>query len=1424
MFYDKLIVLFRYLPTILFILIIFLGALVGFLRGYRKTLKSIVEFVIILALFILLYCLLVDNRSVDMFFLKIVNLFMGEDGLQQKLNITQECSGLQDVMLYYMANLYEKSPALANAIVYNSAYVYTLGNLVYHICFAIILSTLYSLVIFIIFLIRCLLFTNYRHNKKEKRNFLEGNTYYREHKGRWLGLLLGALRGCFSALIFISLFGSLYFALSGGDGTSRLEEPEVEDEKINMALGTYTEMTDYGNHGIFKLFNKTKDANGVPIYLHFSDFIMSGSYVETNDKGEEIGHKINLRNEVATYTRFVKDMNNLMIQYQPEEYKKLLNKESVDTNALIYELLADPNFQYDFKSIILQLKDGEFVIDLSFSMLDSFACYINDFGITRGMDANTVELINILFNKGYYSTSIPYEVEYVATHGTIALSNQPFPYLKPSDIISVADYSVLLETAFYLINYLPIKFTTDMVFELLPHVERLSIFGSENASTLNPVLARLFAFTENTYLAGTKEAKLLSAPIGGNYVTVADINIYDDKVDWIQEILVLIQVSKNIQIILKNISSQKDTFQNLLAIFDEEVENYEMNQIAVENIFNFLDKSTVVHKVLSTNIIKQNLDTSLANISPSFVYPENIQFQTIGNSKGELYHFIQVIKYFASKEGKELLDKLQSFEEFDQSILKDLASAFNVVDSEGELLLNHFIDSAIIESLISALLIDKCKDILIIPDAAKVINSNGEIINIIQKEELQFVFTNFNEILSLIDLSGDNIMKQLDQMIDMKKDNQYVLDTLLESKIVSINVANILMNTISETEGIIIPEYLQNNINEWNNSKEINKLLNALRIDGIDLSVLQNIDGSQLMDIITNLSEENIRIALESDLLYYNIEKHIKDLDLGIKLLIPNVVYETYQGSKLIKRDEIVQLVRIAQALFSENETLDTNTVLSILLNNETISQQILDDEILGASIANYLVNESNYFNEDISLTNELKSQGNSENIYLYQKGCVWYYELHSFVYACKRLKIIDESGNIVENPADICIDYFNDSIRNYDTKKEEIQAIYQSQIISKAISKSFVDSMDDQYVNDVYDKKYQKEIIPFAEIDCMIELFHCSNLDLNNISLENIKNNLTFDELNQAATESYLLRAKITGLLITSFNLELHKRAIDNLGILTEKEATSLLHFLIVEDIDIDDIKTIQIIAFKPYLNEEGEFYSYTLSSVFSNIIVQLDLIIPMKAMKTYVNADDLILYSEVVIFYEVLDFLNLKTLNDVETFEMDVNVLDMVRSDSHFREIVCDSLIFRATLTSKITLSDSTEPLYVAVDEADKLTTIEMESTIVTHKDSLLALLNAVATIIKDDFTISESDIYLLLGHEQNEEMISSSSTLRIAITNHIIKMTKHITAISLPKGDLLQVYNISKCQKEEIEVFSIETMLSVKEMIDSIPTPFI
>lgn len=1418
MFFDKLIVLFRYLPTILFILIIVAGALIGFFRGCRKTVKSIIEYVIILAVFILLYCLLVDNRSVDALFLKIVNLFLGENGLQQKLNITQDCSGLQDVMMYYMANLYDNSPAIANAIVYNANYIYTLGNLVYHICFAIILLVLFNIVVFFIFLIRCILFTNSRHNKKERKNFLEGNTYYREHRGKLIGLILGALRGCFSALIFLSLLGSLYFALTGGDGTNQLEGPEVEDETINMALGTYTEMTDYGNHGVFKLFNKAKDANGVPVYLHFSDFIMSGSYVETNEKGEDISHKINLRNEVSTYTRFVKEFNNLMLQYKPEEYQKLLNKQSIDVKAVIYELLADPNFQYDFKSIILQLKDGEFVIDLSFSMLDSLACYINDFGITKGMDAKTADLINILFKKGYYSSNIPYEVEYVEKIDPIVLMDQPFPYLKPSHILSVADYSVLLETAFYLINSLPIRFSTDLVFDLIPYVERLSIFSGKNASSINPVLARLFTFVENTYLAGTEETKLLTTTIEGNYEIVDGVHVYEDEVDWIQEINVLLHVSKNVQVILKNITIQKDALDTLFAIFDETSENYETNQIAIENIFDFLDQSMIVHKALSTNLIKQQLSTSLSNISPSFVYPENIQFQTIGNQKGELYHFIQVIKYLSSNEGRKFIDQFKTFAELDQSVLQELFTALNSVDSEGELLLNHFLDSAIIESLVSAILIDKCQDILVIPDDAKETNLNGETINIIQKEELRFVFTNFNQILSLIDLSGNNIMEQLDQLIDLKEEDHYVLDALLESKIVSANVANLLMNSLEKISGVVVPKHLENNIEQWNKSKEIQKLLAALRIDGINLSVLENIEGNQLMDTITSLGEEEVTIILESDLLYYNIENRIKTLNIGIELLIPDVVYETYQGSKLIKRNELEKLIGIAITLLSNHETLDSKVVLSILINDDATSQRILDNEILGASITNYLVNESDYLSGDVSLTNELKTQGNRENIHQYKDGCLWHLELQSFVFACKTLKIIDENGDIVDAPADLCVDYFNDSIKNYDTKREEVQKIYQSQIVGKAISKSFVDSMEDENVNIVYEKIYQNEVISFDEIDCLIGLFHTSNLDLDNIDLKNIKENLKFEDLNQATTKSYILRAKMTGLLTNSLNIAIHKKAIDALGILTIEEATSLSHFLIVEEFDIDDIKHIKIACFKNYLNEEGEFYSYTLSSAFSNIIVDLDLIIPLKAMKTYANADDIILYSEVVVFYELLEILNMQTLTDVEELDMDTNILEKVKSDAHFRKIICDSLIFRATLASKVTLSDTKDSLYVAVDEAEELMTTKLQQAIVIQKKSLWSLLEAISPILKDDFSISESDLYLLLGQEQDTEYISNSSTLRIAISKYISKLAKPIPSITLPKGELVHVYNITKCIKEEIEILTLQDMLVIKGMIDS------
>jgi LacI family transcriptional regulator len=66
-------------PTLLYLLIVATSTLMGFLRGYRKSLIFLIHSLIISGVFIVLYFLFKESEKMDVFLLNIINLFLGSD-------------------------------------------------------------------------------------------------------------------------------------------------------------------------------------------------------------------------------------------------------------------------------------------------------------------------------------------------------------------------------------------------------------------------------------------------------------------------------------------------------------------------------------------------------------------------------------------------------------------------------------------------------------------------------------------------------------------------------------------------------------------------------------------------------------------------------------------------------------------------------------------------------------------------------------------------------------------------------------------------------------------------------------------------------------------------------------------------------------------------------------------------------------------------------------------------------------------------------------------------------------------------------------------------------------------------------------------------------------------------------------------------
>ena len=93
-------ILVSWVPTVVFVLGVLIGTIVGIKRGARKSIILFIHSMAIFALCITLFVLLVSVEEVDVFLLQITNTILGSDtALQDMLGVSVECETLKEVLL-----------------------------------------------------------------------------------------------------------------------------------------------------------------------------------------------------------------------------------------------------------------------------------------------------------------------------------------------------------------------------------------------------------------------------------------------------------------------------------------------------------------------------------------------------------------------------------------------------------------------------------------------------------------------------------------------------------------------------------------------------------------------------------------------------------------------------------------------------------------------------------------------------------------------------------------------------------------------------------------------------------------------------------------------------------------------------------------------------------------------------------------------------------------------------------------------------------------------------------------------------------------------------------------------------------------------------------------------------------------------------
>lgn len=1081
-------------PTILFALIVTIATLVGLARGYRKSKILAIHAAIAGTVCLLLYFICVRSKIFDELTLSLVNLFMGDNGLQNALNVSEECSSLKEVLIEYIPTMVNLNEGMKLVLLDNRAYLLTLVDLAYSLVFALFFFIQYLSSIFILYIVYLIFYSERKYRRRTNKAFALNKRDSSYRKRPLGGAIIGFARGLVVGVIFLSYLGGA-LSLVAGNGDKKTKDYDFDNETVDFGYSIYQSIEEYGSTGIYKVLNSFKDSNDSPYYLFAADLIFSGRLHDPENDIEN--ENIAFRKELAAYTNFAIDTANLLIKYGGEDINNLVQSQDqeviMDTAITV---MKNPEFQEEFGNLIEDFDAQTYIINLTFSLVTSIISNMDELGLTEQIGVDNAEMLKILFKKGYVSS---YEQESVKeirrqkakNSSLIEGDNVILPYTKVSHLLNKDDilvvYNVLLEL-------LEVDFeqqteeneesenqsqekTLDLIKQFIPHISELSILSSNKKDEFNPVLTRLYCYIDNRFL--TVE--------GTNGVTYS--SLVEENVSWIDEINSLITVATDALDLYGNIKFEegKQPLDVVLGVFDPETENYEANMDSFNSVIDEIQNSRLIGKVLGTSKMSAIISQSLAGVNEYYSMPENVKYENTydknGNlvSTGELGQLLNGVKILLEPENQEVLKQLLNTEEEvdPMDTVSSLTDILYQKDASDKALVDYVIDSKILTSIISAFVISNNENEqipLYVPTNALEKNSAGEYVNIIQKDQIQQLLNSLPTILELVTplLENEEGIKTEDIVSLIENDDIYNL--VMTNKVVEGSVSKLLINVFNGQDMIVVPASLSMP-ESWVSTKtkqgELKNILNFIFDSDLDISLLLNggeNQGEDLLDSFMSMSSESIDMLFDSKVLYYSVSNFINssEMDLGsFELIVP------YSSLINLQEDTIDTLIQEKElkSLFTDlislelEDGLEINSLLLKISKNKDI---ITKNNIISASMVNYLVNSDI---DMLEIPDDYVSAGTYAELKNYGQHNIWYNEINSLLYA------LDETLNLSsqEDGFELTEEALKDAIidllpslndeSNIIDGQTRLDVIYDSKIILANITKKLDESLLDSEV-----------------------------------------------------------------------------------------------------------------------------------------------------------------------------------------------------------------------------------------------------------------------------------------------------------------------------------------------------------------------
>ena len=1097
-------VLFALIPTILFILIVLWGFLLGLARGLRKSIILLIQAAVAFIIALIFYLVIVNNPASDQGVVSFVNNFMGQNGLQRTLNVSETNVALTDIITEILLKNINYGEGITLALQENANYLATLVNLIYHLVFFFISLLIYDVLLFIFYLIYVIFYPERRHKKKNESKEVSLDTDKKYKKRSLWGGLVGFLRGLVVGLVTMSFVGATLFMIGGGAGEKQYKtEYNFGDENKNRLYNVYEALGSYGNHGILKVLSLAKDKNEVPYYFFAANIVISG-HLTDQDLG--INEDINFATEIGQYTRLARDVFDLMMETDSQAVIDLINGQIKADDDRIFAILGNANFQTKFSELIQKFDGGKYFINFALSMLDSVALHLDKMDFANQLDPKTREILLVLLKNDHYS-------EYVPEDKTKQQNNEKVDTLYLSHFLDKQDVNNLLNVVLKIIS-LPkntsegekVRLYSD---ELGPVLKKLSILTDPAKKvSFNKVMERLFVAVDNLY-----------KPAETTQLTVEKLELMAENqvnVDWADELINL----------FGTLQSAGNLFSNMFTNFSELSGNNNASNIvsALFKIFHGenstqtialyddieakLKASKIVDKVLSISFINQQVLKAFTAIYPDIYIPENIVFSDNGETPGELSLFLSSFRLILENANNEALinklitevSQLSNKERLItvEALLENLA----LKNSSNKSVIDNLSSSKVMQVLASSLIFAN-KDLgslgsIYLPDSVFV-TVDGQKKELIKMEELGDLF---NLLPKTLDLVVDYIdVPQNEMDIDkMMTEIRATGNELLDNVIIEGTISDIIRRNLSNNEYIKIPTYLSTTeawLSTDTEKGELDKIIDAKNVSGLIINdLINNGTTSAISTIIKSLNEKitvdgqettKIEKMCESGLIYATLS-NLLDMALTDELVDPNAkAYSktSYKGDFVYSMDEIKALIDVIGILDLDISNINLTTLMNNIkdLNNIPDGK---DESKLSTLYKSTLATSMLYIKlNDVISSSELLVDSNDAKDYI--NGNI-------------RIYTENEISSIVSFFAGLGDDVNINSINldSFVLNDSTIENICDSMIITASISKALIDKDVLKIPKSSYDYNY-RHLVP-NELESFLKSI-CNGLGITDVS-----------------------------------------------------------------------------------------------------------------------------------------------------------------------------------------------------------------------------------------------------------------------------------------------------------------------------------